>query len=203
MANFNQLTQIVTPSGIAVYPHLRTTEVYEGNDSGKYTCGIKLSKEDTDKLISKIENEWEMAKKTPEMDGKRFARNTQPSLGWREDKNGDIVFKAKTNAVIKTKAGEIIEKDVPVFDKYGKPMEKDVEVGNGSTIQLCILLRPFYGSSTIYGVQLLLKAVRVINYVPPGSGSMSAADCGFTCEEAPKEDTSDVPFADDYNGADF
>ena len=48
---FNQLNRIVTPNGIAVYPHLRSTEVFEGNDTGKYTCGIKLSKEDTDKII--------------------------------------------------------------------------------------------------------------------------------------------------------
>lgn len=197
----NKLTQITTPNGTAVYPHLRTTEVFEGNDSGKYTCGIKLSKADTDKLINRIENEWEMAKKTPEMDGKRFGRNTAPSLGFHEDKNGDIVFKAKTNAVIKTKTGDVIETTVPVFDKYGKPMDKDVEVGNGSTIQLCILLRPFYGSSTIYGVQLLLKAVRVVNYVPAGNGSVSASDCGFEVEE----ENSDVPFCDEYkeDGADF
>lgn len=201
MAN-NKLTQITTPNGIAIYPHLRTTEVYEGNDSGKFTCGIKLSKEDTDKLISRIENEWEMAKKTPEMDGKRFGRNTQPSLGFREDKNGDIVFKAKTNAIIKTKAGDVIETTVPVFDKYGKPMDKDIEIGNGSTIQLCMLLRPFYGSSTIYGVQLLLKAVRVVEYVPAGGSSVSASDCGFACE-AETEDDIKAPFEDDFQGADF
>ena len=198
---FNQLNQIVTPSGTAVYPHLRSTEVFEGNDTGKYTCGIKLSKEDTDKLIERIEREWESAKNSNELADKRYGRNSQPTLGFHEDKNGDIVFKAKTNAVIKTKTGDIIEKDVAVFDKYGKPMEKDVEIGNGSTIQLCILLRPFYASSTIYGVQLLLKAVRVVNFVPAGSGVVSAADCGFECEQAPAQDFPDDPFID--NGADF
>lgn len=195
---FNQLTQVVTPQGTAVYPHLRSTEVFDGNDTGKYTCAIKLSKEDTDKLISRIEQEWESAKNSSEMEGKRYGRNTQPSLGFHEDKNGDIVFKAKTNAVIKTKTGDVIEKDVAVFDKYGKPMEKDVEVGNGSTIQLCILLRPFYSSSTIYGVQLLLKAVRVVNFVPAGSNVMSATDCGFECEEKPAD--SDLPFSDNFSG---
>lgn len=180
----NQLTQIVTPEGTAVYPHIRSTEVYEGNDSGKYVCTIKLGKEDTDKLMSRIEKEWEQAAKNDFAD-KRFGRNTQPSLGFKEDKNGDIVFKAKTNAVIKTKAGDVIERDVPMFDKYGTPMGKDIELGHGSTIQMCMLLRPFYASSTIYGVQLILKAIRVVNYVAPGGTSMSAEDCGFACEEKP------------------
>lgn len=191
----NNFTQVVTPKGVAVYPKLRTTEVFDGEDTGKYVCGIKLTKEDTEKLIARIENEWEMAKKTPEFDGKRFGRNTTPSLGFHEDKQGDIVFRAKTNAVIKTKAGEIIEKTVPVFDQYGKPFDVETEVGNGSTIKMCILLRPFYASGTIYGIQLLLKAVQVLEYVAPSFGSVSAAECGFDCEEA-TNDNEAVPFTD-------
>lgn len=197
---FNQLTKIVTPAGVAVYPHIRTTEVYEGNDTGKYTCGIILSKEDTDKLISKIETEWEMAKK--ELQDKRFGRNTAPSLGFHEDKNGDIVFKAKSNAVIKTKTGDVFEKSIPVYDKYGKLIDKDIEVGNGSTIQLSIQLRPFYGSSTIYGIQLLLQAVRVINLVPySANGTKNASDFGFECEKGNEaEEEYPIPFGTD---ADF
>ena len=30
--------------------------------------------------------EWEMAKKTPELDGKKFQRNSHPHLGYTEDK---------------------------------------------------------------------------------------------------------------------
>ncbi len=191
----NNFAQVVTPKGVAVYPKLRTTEVFDGEDTGKYVCSIKLSKEDTDKLIERIDNEWEMAKKTPEFDGKRFGRNTNPNLGYHEDKQGDIVFKAKTNAVIKTKAGEIIEKTVPVFDKYGKPFDVEMEVGNGSTIKMCMLLRPFYASSTIYGIQLLLKAVQVLEYVAPSMGNVSAADCGFECTEGAAEEET-VPFTD-------
>lgn len=181
--------QITTPVGTAVYPHLRTTEVFEGADSGKYTCGIKLDDAATKKLMQTIENEWEMAKKSPDFDGKRFGRNTVPSLGFSEDKDGEIRFRAKTSAVIKTKAGEVIEKTVPVFDAKNKPLAEDMEVGNGSKIRLCMLLRPFYASSSIYGIQLLLKAVQVLEYVSPTIGDVSASECGF---EAMAED--EVPF---------
>lgn len=187
----NNYAQITTPVGTAIYPHLRSTEVYEGEDTGKYTCTIKLDADATDKLMKRVENEWEMAKKTADFDGKRFGRNTAPMLGFNEDKDGEIRFKAKTNAVIKTKAGEIIDKTVPVFDKYGKPLDEDMEVGHGSKIRLCMLLRPFYASSSIYGVQLLLKAVQVLEYVAPNMGEASAEDCGFDVSEE-----EDCPFED-------
>lgn len=200
MAN-KDFTQITTPKGIAHYPHLRTTEHYDGEDTGKYVCGIKLSPDETEKLISRIENEWEMAKKTAEFDGKKFTRNSHAQLGYREDKEGEIVFKAKTNAVIHTKAGEIIDKTVPVFDKYGKPLDEDMEVGNGSTIRLCMLLRPFYASSAVYGIQLLLKAVQVLEYVAPNGGNMSADDCGFD-SLATEDEAENLPFGADEE-ADF
>lgn len=187
----NIYTQITTPVGIAVYPHLRSTEVFEGVDSGKYTCGIRLDKESTDKLMKRIENEWEMAKKTPEFEDKRFGRNTNPTLGFNEDKDGEIRFKAKTTALIKTKVGEVIEKTVPVFDAKNKPLAEDIELGDGSKIRLCMLLRPFYASSSIYGIQLLLKAVQVIEYVAPSFGNVTADECGFEVDE----NAEDLPFS--------
>lgn len=196
----NTYKQITTPVGTAVYPHLRTTERFEGNDSGKYSCSIVLDAAATEKLMQTIENEWEMAKKTSEFEGKRFARNSTPSLGYTEAENGEIRFKAKTNAVIKTKTGEILEKTVPIFDAKNKPMAEDVEIGNGSKIRLCMLLRPFYVSSSIYGVQLLLKAVQVIEYVEPTFGGEVTADsCGFEADENAEEN----PFPADANEADF
>lgn len=191
--------QITTPIGTASYPHLRTTEVFNGEDSGKYSCGIVLDAAATEKLMQTIENEWEMAKKTPEFEGKRYGRNTSPSFGFTETEQGEVRFKAKTTAVIKTKAGEVIEKTVPVFDAKNKPMAEDVEIGNGSKIRLCMLLRPFYGSSSVYGVQLLLKGVQVLEYVEPSLGDVTADSCGFEVDES----APDSPFPADANEGDF
>lgn len=197
--NFKQLTQVTTKEGIAMYPHLRSTEVYEGIDSGKYTIGLRFEDEkDAQELINKIDMEWERATNSAELQGKRFAKNSYPSLGYRENEEGETVFKFKTNAVIKTKTGDSFEATVAIFDKYGKVMDKDVEVGHGSKVRVCFKMRPFYASSSIYGVQLLIKAVQVIEYVPVGS-SCTPQDCGFDVEIAP-EDTETVPFED---GADF
>lgn len=197
-----KFTQIVTDAGVAVYPHLRTTEVFGDEDTGKFACSILLDKAGTDKLLARIEQEWETAKASAAFDGKRFSKQSMPAMGYHEDKDGNIIFKAKTNAVLRTKAGEVINKTVPVFDGNGKPFAADVEVGNGSTIRLCLLLRPFYGSATVYGIQLLLKAVQVLKYVEPSMGGVSAVDCGFDCM-AEAESAGVVPFAGDTVDADF
>ena len=81
-----------------------------------------------------------------------------------------------------------------VFDKKGKPMDEEMEVGNGSTIRLCMLLRPFYASATVYGIQLLLKAVQVLNYVAPAAGAVSADDCGFEVVAEEEFDENNPPF---------
>lgn len=192
-----KFAQIVTDEGIAVYPKLRTTEVFDGEDTGKYACSIKLSEAGTNKLLARIEKEWEDAKASSAFEGKRYSKQSMPALGYHENKDGEIIFKAKTNAVIRTKAGEVIEKSLPVFDATGKPYAADVEVGNGSTIRLCLLLRPFYASATVYGIQLLLKAVQVLKYVEPSASSLSASDCGFDCMGMAAEDSgTDFPPSD-------
>ena len=136
MANNNKV-QIVTAKGEILYPKIRQTETFNGEDTGKYVVSIKLSKEETDKLIARLEDEWEAAKQSPEFRNKTFKKGTEPNLGYREDKDGDIVFKAKTSAVIKTKKGETIEREVPVFDAKGKPIKDDI--GHGSIGRLSTL----------------------------------------------------------------
>lgn len=192
MAKNNKYTQITTGVGLACYPHLRTTEIYDGKDTGKYTCAIKLEDAaETEKLMQRIENEWEMAKKSPDFEGKRYGRNTSPCFGFSEDTQGELRFKAKANAVIKTKTGEIIEKSIPVFDNKNQLMPLDVEVGSGSKIRMCMLLRPFYASSSIYGIQLLLKGVQVLEYVAPAQGEVTADNCGFKADK----NAESMPFA--------
>lgn len=172
--------QIVTAKGEILYPKIRQTETFNGEDTGKYVATIKLSKEDTDKLVTRLEDEWEAAKQSPELKGKVFKKGTLPNLGYREDKDGDIVFKAKTSATIKTKKGDVIERTVPVFDAKGKPITDDI--GHGSIGRLSITPAPYYTASTNYGLVLYLNGIQIIDLKPPGSFN-SAEALGFEEEE--------------------
>ena len=187
-ANFKRVT---SPRGEALYPYLKAPEVYEGEEVG-YTIQVKFSKEDTDKVLAILEEELESAKNSSEFKGKRWSK--EPRMGFREDQNGDIIFKFKTKATIKTKAGEVIKRTVPVFDASQKPI--DVTLGNGSVVRVAFQIVPYWKSSTNNGLSLYLDAVQVIKLVEYKSGGNASA-FGFGVEEGGFIADNDNPFDDE------
>jgi hypothetical protein len=186
-ANFKRVT---SPRGEALYPYLKAPEVYEGEEVG-YTIQVKFSKEDTDKILGILEEELESAKNSSEFKGKRWSK--EPRMGFREDQNGDIVFKFKTKATITTKAGDTVKRTVPVFDAKGKPV--DVTIGNGSVVRVAFQIVPYWKSSTNNGLSLYLDAVQVIELVEyKGGGNASAFGFG---EEDGFVGGEDSPFNDE------
>lgn len=172
--------QIVTPKGEAHYPHLRTTATFQGQDTGKYEISVRFSKEDSEKLIERLEQEWASAKESAEYNTKRFGRGSVPNLGFREDDKGDVIFKFKTNSTIKTKSGDVIKKTVPIYDAKCKPMDGDI--GSGSIVKISTAVAPYYVSSTNYGLALYLQGVQVLDFKAPGQFG-SADSLGFGQEE--------------------
>jgi hypothetical protein len=196
----NKIT-LVTPKGEALYPCLKRTEQFQGTDTGKYTVQLKMSKADTDKMIERLEQVWEQISNQGEMATKRFAKNSMPKLGYRETDNGDIIFKFKTNAIIKTKSGDVLEKTVPIFDAKKNEIQEDI--GMGSIVKVAADIAPYYVASNNYGLALYLKGVQVIDYKAP-STSGSAESMGFEEEEGFTEvgnDVVDNPFLPE--GAEF
>lgn len=192
MTNKKKYTQIVTPKGEALYAHLVKPEMYQGQDQG-FSIQIKLNKKDTEALIATIDKELEKAKQ--EMDLPTTAKwSKEPFLGYKEDKNGDIVFKFKASSMIKTRTGEELKRSIAVFDSQGNLISGE-NIGNGSTIRVSGYLMPFYVSKIINGISLKLTAVQVIDLVPYGGGRDAQA-YGFAKEEgyvapAPEEEESE------------
>ena len=201
MSKDNKLKTIVTPKGTAMYPCLRTTETYMGTDTGKYSIQIKLSEEDTKELMDTLEKEWEAASTSPDFKDKKFKRGTVPNLSYREDKDGDIIFKAKTNATFKSKTGEVFTKTIPIFDAKGKPIKGDI--GHGSIIKLAVSLAPYAVSATNYGIAMYLNGVQVITMKHRGEYGADASSLGFGAEEGysvEDEEAEDaVPFDTEEN----
>jgi hypothetical protein len=168
-------TQITTPRGTAQYPKLRTPEYFEGAEVG-YTIQMLFNKEDTDKLIARLEAELEAAKNSSEFKGKKW---TNARIGTREDKNGDIVFKFKTKTSYQLKTGEIKQRTIPIFDAQGTPIKGDI--GHGSICRVRFTVNPYHKSSANCGLTLYLDAVQVIEYKEPGG--VSAEAYGFEKED--------------------
>ena len=176
-----------TPVGTAFYPCLHTPETYEGNEVG-YTCKLILSKEETDRLEDLIMQTLEKAKTSPEFANKKWLN--EPSIGTGETKEGEVYFKfKKKSSFISKKTKELIRTHVPIFDSQGKPLPKDVVVGNGSRIRVAFSLLPFHMSKNNNGVSLRLEGVQVIEL---RQGGVNAESLGFSKEEgyqAPEETT--------------
>lgn len=195
---------LTTCKGIAMYPHLRKPEMYEGQEIG-YTIKLVPSKEDADELEAFLRGELEKVSALPEFAGKSFAN---ANIGAGETKDGDTVFKFKTKSSGTTKSGETFQRIVPIYDSTGKPLPKSVDVGSGSTVKVAYSIHPYYKNKNMKGITLYLEAVQVIELVPPGE--RKADYFGFGTEEggyvATEDDVRDNPFdgGEDVTGeADF
>ena len=112
-----EYTTGVTPKGSLLFPHIYEPETYEGKDVG-YTVNIKFNQKETDALIAVIDEELEKAKHSIKLKpGQKWS--AEPFMGYREDKDGDIVFKFKANSHYQTKSGELHKVTIPVFDAHG------------------------------------------------------------------------------------
>lgn len=204
-------TRYVTPKGKAFYPNLRTLNIYEGEDLG-YDCKLILPPEEEEKLTEFLHKELAKAAASPEFAGKKLdAPNSFIGIGTTQD--GETFFKFKTKSTFKTKSGDVMNRVIPIFDVHGKPLPKSVDVGHGSIVKVCYSVCPFWKSSKVKGLTLILNAVQVIELVERGKADFSSY--GFEVEEngysAPDESEvgedeipfKDAPAAPVDEGADF
>lgn len=198
-----EYTTGVTPKGSLLFPHIYEPETYEGKDVG-YTVNIKFDQKETDALMAVIDEELEKAKHSIKLKpGQKWS--AEPFLGYREDKDGDIVFKFKANSHYQTKSGEIHKVTIPVFDAHGTPLKDPLSIGNDTIAKVAYTLVPYWISKVVNGIKLRLDAVQIIDLKE--YGQKDAKGFGFGEEEgfsAPEEDEDDSPFteeaADDDDG---
>lgn len=190
----------VTPKGSLLFPHIYEPETYEGKDVG-YTVNIKFDQKETDALMAVIDAELEKAKHSIKLKpGQKWS--AEPFIGYREDKDGDIVFKFKANSQYTTKSGETHKVTIPVFDAHGKPIKDQLSIGNGTIAKIAYTLVPYWISKVVNGIKLRLDAVQIIDLKE--YGEKDAKGYGF-CEEeggfsAPEED--DSPFTEEATDED-
>ena len=186
----------VTPKGSLLFPHIYEPETYEGKDVG-YTVNIKFDQKETDALMAVIDAELEKAKHSIKLKpGQKWS--AEPFLGYREDKDGDIVFKFKANSHYTTKSGETHKVTIPVFDAHGKPIKDPLSIGNGTIAKVAYTLVPYWISKVVNGIKLRLDAVQIIDLKE--YGEKDAKGYGFGEEEggfSAPEEVDDSPYADE------
>lgn len=192
-----EFTTGVTPKGSLLFPHIYEPEQYEGKDVG-YTVTIKFDQKETDALIAVIDEELQNAKHSIKLKpGQKWS--AEPFLGYKEDKDGDIVFKFKANSHYTTKSGETHKVTIPVFDAHGKPIKDPLSIGNGTIAKVAYTLVPYWISKVVNGIKLRLDAVQIIDLKEYGQkdakGFGFGEEEGFSAPEEKEEDAS--PFAEE------
>lgn len=108
---------------------------------------------------------------------------------------GDIVFKAKMKARVKSKDGKVYEQKPMVVDAKKTPLDGSTLIGNGSVVKIAV--EPFaymMPATKTVGVTLRLKAVQVIDIVEYGNNAASIfeEEDGFVTAAVQKDDALDV-----------
>ena len=177
--NTNVNRTMVTPKGTAMWAYLDKPEEFNGTVVG-YTITLVPSKEDADKLISQLEEVLEEAKQNDErFKGRKWA--AEPMMGYKEDADGNIVFKFKQKASYVDKKGRTHKLGVRIFDAVGNPMNpKATIIGNGSIIRVAFTPIPFNVNKNVNGVSLRLEAVQVLKLEEYKKDTTNMGSFGFS-----------------------
>lgn len=112
---------------------------------------------------------------------------------------GNLIFKTKMKARIKSRDGRVYEQKPAVVDAKRTPLDGKQLIGNGSTVKVAVEPVPYVMQSTKQvGVSLRLKAMQVIDLVEYGNNTNSIFDeeDGYVATAVAKDDATDV-FADE------
>ena len=191
-----KIVRYVSPKGIAMYPWVLTADTAFVKE-GVYHIQLECPQDDpkTTELVEKLtvilDKEHDALSKE-----KKKKLNKIPFFEESED-GKHLVFKFKQNKIIKRKDGTTSEVKIPLFDAKGKPITKEIKLGNGSVCRISFTVAPYYNATNKgVGLSLRLVAVQVIELVEYSAGN--AESYGFDEEEGNenKDDEEEPPFND-------
>lgn len=201
-----RLERIVSPIGIARYPHLDKPDEYKGDV--KYKCDLVLdpsNDEDSEFLddlkaraedaFERFQTELQEKVDNKELKGKKLADAKkelkamevqypfEPEYDDEGEETGRYVVKSKSKAQFTDKkTGETRTKRLPAFDSNGKRMDKVPAIWGGSELRLSFDVYPYHmEANSIAGISLLIAGVQIIE-LKTGGGA-SAEDLGFGAVE--------------------
>ena len=196
----NDFQNMVTPAGVAVYPHLTTPDTkFDAN--GVYKVSLSLTEEEAAPLIEKVEEVQEEATGMIPP-GKRQKFSEPPYYDEMDDQGqptGRVIFKFKMKAKVNTKDGRTLEMSPKLFDSEGTLMTDVESIWGGSVLRISADMSPFYVAAVGAGVSLRLKAVQIIDLKTGGGAGAESygfeATKGYVAPQA--EELVEAEFAAD------
>lgn len=181
MAEKKRIAKFVTPKGIAVYPWLDKPDTKFKAD-GEYTMKLRLSAEESQDLITKIDEAIAEAcaaekQKNPKKAVKKASPPYSKVVDDEGNETGEYLFKFSLKAKVKTKEGKEWTQRPEIVDAKGNIITGKVKVGGGSEVKVGCQIAPFTAPVGT-GVTLRLMAVRVLKLVTYGGDKLAGFDFG-------------------------
>ncbi len=168
-------------------------------DDGEYSTQVIVPEADAaqvcEQLEGLIDEEYnKLVKEKPQLKATLSKRPvTEPDIDQNGNETGNVVFKTKLKAKIRSKSGQVYNQKVNVVDAKRTPMNGDQLVGNGSLVKVAVEPVTYYmASSKQVGVSLRLKAMQVIDLIEhgtPSTASIFEEEDGFVAKAIAKDNS--------------
>jgi hypothetical protein len=168
---------------------------------GEYSIQVVVPETEAAEVCEQLENmaQAKLAEVVKEQPKLKNVLSTRTPFEDETDETGNptgnVLFKTKMKARIKSRDGRVYEQKPAVVDAKRTPLDGSQLIGNGSLVKVAVEPVPYMMQSTKQvGVTLRLKAVQIINLVEYGNTTSSIFDeeDGFVTSAIRKDDNSDV-----------
>jgi hypothetical protein len=190
---------ITTPIGTAVYPHLNEPDT-KFEDDGVYTTQLRLTAEEAEPVIEKLESMYETEydkfckeKKKPKL--KQADRPWSEEYDDEGNETGHYLFRFKMKA--KTRKGAELR---PVlFDSKCQPLSENI--GGGSKMKVSFEPHCWLVPALGVGISLRLRGVQVLELIEYGGAS--AKSLGFGEEDGFESTAASLSATEETETADY
>lgn len=172
---------IMKAKGVTKYCHLNEPNKKFDPEFGTYSCDVVIDQEQADQIKSTLRPlfEEELREVQEANPGKKITQREIPI----DEVEGGHLIKVKLKAGGRRRDGSEYHMSIAMYDSAGKPLDKDVKVWGGSTVNVAFRPKFYYTAAVGFGVSFELQAVQVLKLGEGGVSSIAASAFGFTTEE--------------------
>lgn len=172
---------IMKAKGVTKYCHLNEPNKKFDPEFGTYSCDVVIDKEQADQIKNVLRPlfEEELREVQEANAGKKITQREIPI----DEVDGGHLIKVKLKAGGRRRDGSEYHLSVPLYDSAGKPLDKDVKVWGGSTVNVAFRPKFYYTAAVGFGVSFELQAVQIVQLGEGGVSGIAASVFGFTTEE--------------------
>lgn len=172
---------IMKAKGVTKYCHLNEPNKKFDPEFGTYSCDLVIDKEQADQIKNTLRPlfEEELREVQEANAGKKITQREIPI----DEVDGGYLIKVKLKAGGRRRDGSEYHLSIALYDSAGKPLDQDVKVWGGSTVNVAFRPKFYYTAAVGFGVTFELQAVQVLKLAEGGVSGIAASAFGFTTEE--------------------